>query len=445
MTEEKWSLVRETLKKGRLSVIMPIFNLEESVVENIKKTAELFDKNAIRTEIIPVDDGSVDETAQRLSSLKGLSFNTVSIQPVFLKMNGGKGAALRAGFAASSGDFVLLLDGDLDINPKQTAEFFFEMSRHNADVVVGSKRHKRSLVQYPWHRRIVSWVYFSLVRFFVGLKLTDTQTGMKLFKRDVLEEALSRMLVKTYAFDLELLSIAASRGAKIVEAPVVIRFGDKFGALKLKTVYQMAKDSAAVFYRLKVLKYYASSRAPRKLEYTPMISIVIACPNRSWMLDECLAALQCQTYREFEVIVLPDGEWSPSGNYGYPLSVIPTGKVRPAEKRNVGIAKSKGSIVAFIDDDAYPEQLPLTGVAVTRPVVPGPDCPRQLNDQGDTDRQQARGRDARLTGDRGDPTVSRLPRKPRSADRSARRRRSRRQTGSRRRGRCLTVPGWRRP
>lgn len=357
MTEEKWSLVRETLKKGRLSVIMPIFNLEESVVENIKKTAELFDKNAIRTEIIPVDDGSVDETAQKLSSLKGLSFNTVSIQPVFLKMNGGKGAALRAGFAASSGDFVLLLDGDLDINPKQTAEFFFEMSRHNADVVVGSKRHKRSLVQYPWHRRIVSWVYFSLVRFFVGLKLTDTQTGMKLFKRDVLEEALSRMLVKTYAFDLELLSIAASRGAKIVEAPVVIRFGDKFGALKLKTVYQMAKDSAAVFYRLKVLKYYASSRAPRKLENTPKISIVIACPNRSWMLDECLEAIAIQTWRNFETIILPDFDFTLDENLKQKTNarIIPTGKVRPAQKRNMGIKDSSGDIVAFIDDDAYPD------------------------------------------------------------------------------------------
>ena len=74
-----------------------------------------------------------------------------------------------------------------------------------ADIVVGSKRHPKSVVQYPWHRRIVSGCYFTLVKWFVGLPITDTQTGMKLFKREVLGPALDRMLVKTYAFDLELL------------------------------------------------------------------------------------------------------------------------------------------------------------------------------------------------------------------------------------------------
>lgn len=356
-TAEKWSLVRETLKDGRLSVIMPVFNLEGAVARNIRETAELFESHAVRTQIIPVDDGSADSTAKELETLFGLKYGYVTIKPVYLKRNGGKGAALRAGFAASSGDFVMLLDGDLDINPKQTAEFFYEMSRNNADVVVGSKRHRRSVVQYPWHRRIVSWAYFTLVRFFVGLKVTDTQTGMKLFKREVLADTISRMLVKTYAFDLELLSIAASRGAKIVDAPVVIRFGNKFGALKPRTVFEMAKDSAAVFYRLRILKYYAAAEAPRPLDHAPKVSIVIACPNASWMLDECLNGIAAQTWGDFETIVLPDGDFTVDADIAKRANVrvIPTGKVRPAEKRNLGIREATGEIVAFIDDDAYPD------------------------------------------------------------------------------------------
>lgn len=349
-----WRIVRETVGDGRLSVVMPVYNLASRVGENIRKTAKLFAGNGVRAEILPVDDGSSDGTGAALAGICAEKFDGVDVRPVICPVNGGKGAALRAGFEASSGELVMLLDGDLDILPEQTPWFFEAMASKNADVVVGSKRHRNSRVQYPWHRRLVSWVYFAIVRIFIGLPITDTQTGMKLFRRDVLGEALSRMLVKTYAFDLELLAIAHQRGAKIAEAPVVIRFGNKFGALSANTVKVMALDSLAVFYRLKVLKYYARAEVPPKLKERPFVSVVIACPGGSKVLDECIAALEGQTYRDFEVIVLPDGELDP-GARTVDLKIIPTGKVRPAEKRNLGIEKARGSVVAFIDDDAYPD------------------------------------------------------------------------------------------
>lgn len=367
--EEMWRLTRETVGDGRLSVVMPVFRLADEIAANLRATAELFASHGVRAELVPVDDGSDDGTAKAILSVGNEWGDDVVVRPVILEKNGGKGAALRAGFEASTGEYVMLLDGDLDIHPKQTPWFFAEMVAKKADIVVGSKRHRRSVVQYPWHRRIVSWVYFTLVRIFVGLPITDTQTGMKLFRREVLGEALGRMLVKTYAFDLELLAIAHQRGAKIAEAPVVIRFGNKFGALKATTVKTMALDSLAVFYRLRVLKYYAKAEVPPRLDRDPMVSVVIACPGPSWMLDECLAALSSQSYRNFEVIVLPDGEkaeqssairtgethGSQLSTLSLQLSTLPTGKVRPAEKRNLGIKAAKGEIVAFIDDDAYPD------------------------------------------------------------------------------------------
>ena len=376
--EAKWNLAREMVGDGRLSVIMPVYNLAEEVVRNIRETASLFASHGVRAELVPVDDGSADGSAEALRTIGDDWGDTVVVRPVILARNGGKGAALRAGFEASTGEYVMLLDGDLDIHPKQAPWFFDQMAKRKADIVIGSKRHPRSVVQYPWHRRLVSWVYFTLVRIFVGLPITDTQTGMKLFRREVLGEALGRMLVKTYAFDLELLAIAHQRGAKIAEAPVVIRFGNKFGALKANTVKTMALDSLAVFYRLRVLKYYAKAEVPPKLDHEPMVSVVIACPGDSWMLRQCLKALAGQSYRNFEVIVLPDGELEKDdarhetgdegraarldgrtarldGRTAFDLSIIPTGKVRPAEKRNLGIERAKGEIVAFIDDDAYPD------------------------------------------------------------------------------------------
>jgi len=352
---EKWALARETVGSGRLSVVMPVYNLASQIFDNLARTAELFDSHGLRAELVPVDDGSTDATGAELKRAAALKYGNVVVRPVICERNGGKGAALRAGFEASTGEYVMLLDGDLDINPRQTPWFFDAMAANGADIVIGSKRHPRSVVQYPWHRRVVSWAYFTLVRLFIGLPITDTQTGMKLFRREVLGEALGRMLVKTYAFDLELLAIAHQRGAKIAEAPVVIRFGNKFGALKAQTVKTMAMDSLAVFYRLRLLGYYAKAEVPKRMEVPPLVSVVIACPRPSWMLDECLAALSAQTYRKFEVIVLPDERFDHGGKASLDMTVLPTGKVRPAEKRNAGIRAAKGEVVAFIDDDAYPD------------------------------------------------------------------------------------------
>lgn len=352
-----WARASACIGEGRLSVVLPIYNLGATIAENLRKIAALYTAKGLRAELIPVDDGSTDATRAAILEVAkeyASSAALVVIKPVLLDKNGGKGAALRAGYDASTGEYVLLLDGDLDINPTQTARFFEELIAKKADIVVGSKRHPESVVQYPWHRRLVSWVYFTLVRLAIGLPITDTQTGMKLFKRDILGAALGRMLVKTYAFDLELLAIAYQRGARIAEAPVIITFGNKFGALKPATVKAMSLDSLAVFYRLKVLNYYATRSVPAALKEPLFVSVVIACPRESGVLMECLAAFKKQTYTNFEVLILPD-EAEPTLQTEPNWRIIPTGKVRPAEKRNKGLVAAKGEIVAFIDDDAYPD------------------------------------------------------------------------------------------
>ena len=360
--ELDWTNARKILDGDLLSVVLPVYNLGSSIAENLESVAACLDGGGFRYELVPVDDGSADESAEAIrayaESFTSRHAARAACRPVLIAKNAGKGNALKAGFRASTGGYVLLLDGDLDIAPRMLPKFFDSMAKHGSDIVVGSKRHPESSVQYPWHRRLASAIYFGLVRLVVGLPVTDTQTGMKLFRRQVLGDALDRMLVKTYAFDLELLSIAYGRGAKVSEAPVEIRFGEKFGALKPRTVREMMHDTLAIFYRLRILNYYSKVEVPPPLEKKPFMSVVIACPTGSWMLDECLKGLFEQTYRDFEVIVLPDQYEpynSPLPTYDFQLSVIPTGKVRPAEKRNVGIAVAKGDVVAFIDDDAYPD------------------------------------------------------------------------------------------
>lgn len=346
-----WRSARSSLgDSGCLSVIMPAYGLESVIEHNIEVVCDLL-RGHIPFEVLPVDDGSRDGTADALR--RAAAEDPSHVRPVFVKINAGKGNALKQGFASSRGSHVLLLDGDLDLSPASITTFFDIMAEKRADIVIGSKRHRDSVIDYPWHRRLASSVYYALVRLLVGLPVSDTQTGMKLFTREALGWAFERMLVKAFAFDLEVLSIAHAKGYTVAEAPIEMHFGQKVGCLSWTNVKQVMNDTLAIFYRLRILRYYRSVEVAPAPEKPFFVSVVIACPAPSPYLSECLGALAHQTYSHFEVIVLPDAP-ADLGSYPFELHVRPTGKTRPAEKRNEGIRVAKGEIVAFLDDDAYP-------------------------------------------------------------------------------------------
>lgn len=235
----------------KLSVLMPMYNEELYAAASILETDEYFKKLNIDYEIIVVDDGSKD-----LTYVKALSVKKEHIKIHKLSQNQGKGQALKEAFKISSGDLVMFLDGDLDIHPEQFKILFEIMQKENADVVIGSKRHPETVLHYPWKRRILSIGYFFIVKVLFGLPLRDTQTGIKLFKREVLEKVFHKVLIKRYAFDLELLILAHHHGYKIAEAPVVVKYKGKFGHITLKTIFQIFWDTLAIFYRLRILRYY---------------------------------------------------------------------------------------------------------------------------------------------------------------------------------------------
>ena len=236
----------------------------ETVIErNIETVCRLFEGH-IPFEVLPVDDGSRDGTAAAIR--RAADLDPSHVHPVYVQVNAGKGNALKCGFAAARGSHILLLDADLDLAPTRVTTFFDIMAERQAAIVIGSKRHPDSVIDYPWHRRLASSVYYALVRLLVGLPVSDTQTGMKLFTREALGWAFDRMLVKTFAFDLEVLSIAHARGYTVAEAPVEIHFGEKVGCLSWTNVKQVMTDTLAIFYRLRILRYYRSVSRARARE-----------------------------------------------------------------------------------------------------------------------------------------------------------------------------------
>lgn len=342
-------MAHAAIGQGMLSVVMPAFNIGAiAIAANIRRVAQVLRGN-LRFEIVVVDDGSSDDTR---AGIQSVAANVPELRPVLLTTNSGKGAALKFGFEASRGTHVLFLDADLDLPPEQLTTFLDIMQQTRADIVIGSKRHPNSHLVYPWHRRLASMIYFALVKILFGMPIRDTQTGMKLFRREVLDWVFPRLLVKRFAFDLELLAVAHDRGFRIAEAPVNIEFGGKMGCVRFSSVKQIVMDTLAVFYRIRLLRYYQTIRHTVMPSPPPHITIVIACPAPSSYLEDCLRGIASQTYTAWDAIVLPDvasgREW-PAG-----VREIPTGRVRPAEKRNIGIHAATGAVVAFLDDDTIP-------------------------------------------------------------------------------------------
>jgi glycosyltransferase involved in cell wall biosynthesis len=165
----------------KLSVVIPIYNEAATVAELISRVQAV----DISKEIIAVDDGSTDGTADVLARLEGQYKNLRTfIEP----KNRGKGAALRVGFKAATGDYVLVQDADLEYDPTEYSVLLNPLIEGKADVVYGSRflTTKEHRVLFFWHS-IGNRLLTLVSNMFTNLNLTDMETGFKAFRREVIQ------------------------------------------------------------------------------------------------------------------------------------------------------------------------------------------------------------------------------------------------------------------
>src|SRR3989344_317739 len=243
-----------------VSIVVPAYNAEKFIETGLLKIVKVLNQLRYSYEIICVNDGSRDKT---YLAAKKVAVKYPEVKVVGYSNNLGKGHAVRYGMAKAKGDIIGFIDAGLEINPNGINMLLEHFIWYDADIIVGSKRHPASKVIYPWQRKILSVGYQILVRILFGLKIRDTQVGMKFFRREVLESVLPRMLVKAFAFDIEILAVANYLGfRKIYEAPVELKMKFEGGVSTItskgfiKTIMSMIWDTAAVFYRLRILRFY---------------------------------------------------------------------------------------------------------------------------------------------------------------------------------------------
>lgn len=239
-----------------LSVIVPAYREGPRIYRNLQKLLTELDQLAMDYEVVLVSDGNTDDTeseARRLASPR--------LKVVAYTDNMGKGYALGYGVRESTGDLVTFIDADMELHPRDIKPFIEVMKMGNYDIVVGSKHHPQSKVSYPWFRRLQSRVYQLVIRVLFNLDVSDTQTGHKLLRREVVTDVVPLLAVKRFAFDLELLVVAHKLGyRRVAEAPIELSFQFQ-STVSPRTVFEILWDTAAIFYRLRITRYYDRRRA----------------------------------------------------------------------------------------------------------------------------------------------------------------------------------------
>lgn len=204
-----------------LSIVVPAYNEGARLGKSLRAIVDYLSEYEGDTELIVVDDGSTDGTAdaarEELARVKSVRTSVISYQS-----NLGKGRAVRLGLLASRGDVSLFTDADLSTPITETLKLVDRITRDECDVAFGSRALDRSLigVHQPWRREQGGRVFNLAVRLATGLPFWDTQCGFKAFRMRVCRPIIEGATIDRFGFDVELLYVAHRAGLRLCEIPV---------------------------------------------------------------------------------------------------------------------------------------------------------------------------------------------------------------------------------
>jgi dolichyl-phosphate beta-glucosyltransferase len=235
-----------------LSVIIPAYNEEKRIGNTLLSIDHYLSKQDYSYEIIVVNDGSTDKTAQIVRKFTNLVKNLKLIDN---QENHGKGWVVRQGMLAAQGKYRIYVDADNAISIDQI-EGFWPYLKQGYDLVIGSIEVKGAKVEEraAWYRRLLGKWSKYLIRLLTIWEIHDSQRAFKLFPAKVAEEIFSRQTIERWGFDFEILVIAKKLGYKIKELPVTwINPGES--KVTLKSYWRTLKELLKVKWNLIKGKY----------------------------------------------------------------------------------------------------------------------------------------------------------------------------------------------
>ena len=197
-----------------LSIVIPAYNEERRIVPALESIIAWRDRQTYDVEVIVVENGSSDRTADVVSEIAETSPGV----RLLVQEEAGKGAAVRRGMLEAAGTYRYMCDADLATPATEIHKFL--PPEVSADVAIGSREAAGAQVDCPWRRKLTGRIFNTFVRVFAVPGIRDTQCGFKCFTAAAATDLFERSRCRGWAFDVELLMLAKRRGYKIVETPV---------------------------------------------------------------------------------------------------------------------------------------------------------------------------------------------------------------------------------
>ena len=239
------------MKELTLSIVVPAYNEEKIIKENLRKIISYLRIKKYDWEIVVADDGSTDKTA---SLVKKEIDKDKRVRLVRLNKNKGKGGALKEGILAARGKYIIFMDADLSVDLGNVDIFLKELKK-GAAVVIASRRVKGAKIEVhqPWHRETMGRVFTLLTRILMKVNISDFTCGFKGFTKESAKKIFSASLINRWAYDAEILFLADKFGYKIKQMPITWKNRNETRVRLKKVVFETFRDLLKIrlndFYR----------------------------------------------------------------------------------------------------------------------------------------------------------------------------------------------------
>jgi glycosyltransferase involved in cell wall biosynthesis len=240
--------------KPAISIIIPAFEEEDRLGESAGKILTYIEKEKLSAELIIVDDGSNDKTAET-AEIVCAEFPDLQTKVIRYEHNRGKGFAVKTGLLASSADIALFSDADLSTPIEELPKLIDPIQNKEYDLTFGSRALDRSLIgaHQPWRREQGGKVFNLIVKTLTGLPFWDTQCGFKAFNMKKFRPLLNVMQIERFGFDVEFLYVASLHGLRLKEIPVRWNHDER-------TKVNVFRDSQKMFNEVRLIRKNAKRR-----------------------------------------------------------------------------------------------------------------------------------------------------------------------------------------
>jgi dolichyl-phosphate beta-glucosyltransferase len=226
------------------SIVIPAYNEAGRIPATLQEVVDTVRQKGWSAEVIVVDDGSTDTTAE---VARQFAASAPEVRLLQNPGNRGKGFSVRSGLLQALGEVVMFTDADLSA-PMEEAQGLFDAIANGADIAIGSRwlERTRQTIRQPLYRQFFGRCFNAVTRFVMGLPFADTQCGFKAFTRAAAQTVFQLQTIERWGFDPEILFIAFKRGFRIQEVPVSWAHDERTRMSYLKDGIQMLEEIAIV-------------------------------------------------------------------------------------------------------------------------------------------------------------------------------------------------------